>query len=148
MLRGTHLSAPRAAARACRLVVAGGAAATIVLAPSPASAANVTRASGPLTATLTASTHTPKINVDMTIAVTATLNGKPAHSTIIYQYLFAGAVVSTRYPCKGKACTFTGHYRDTLTFPPASVGTALTLQVVVKAAGRTVKLSWAITSHK
>jgi hypothetical protein len=44
--------------------------------------------------------------VPMSIKVTATLKGKPAHATLIYQYLYGGAVVSTRYPCNYKACSF------------------------------------------
>jgi hypothetical protein len=107
----------------------------------------VTRTSGPLSATLTASPHTPKINVPMSIKVTATLDGRPAQATLIYQYLYGGAVVSTRYPCNNRACRFTGHCSDNLTFPATSLGMPPTLQVVVKAAGHTVKLDSAITAH-
>jgi hypothetical protein len=124
------------------LAVAATTAAVLALAGTAAAASVVTRSSGPLSATLTASTHTPKIKV------TATLNGKPARATLIYQYLYGGAVVSTRYPCNNKACTFTGHYSDKLTFPATSLGEPLTLQVVVKASGHTVKLDSSITSHK
>jgi hypothetical protein len=130
------------------LAVAATIAAVLALAAPAAAASVVTRSSGPLSATLTASTHTPKINVPMSIKVTATLNGKPARATLIYQYLYGGAVVSTRYPCNNKACTFTGHYSDNLTFPATSLGEPLTLQVVVKASGHTVKLDSSITSHR
>jgi hypothetical protein len=143
------LPGPRVtAASAARLAVAGTIAAALAFAGSAAAATAATRTSGPLSATLTVSTHTPKINVPMSIKVTATLKGKPAHATLIYQYLYGGAVVSTRYPCNNKACTFTGHYSDKLTFPATSLGEPLTLQVVVKASGHTVKLDSSITSHR
>jgi len=142
-------AATRARARR-RLLVAGAAAAfALALAAAPVLAASIVkRSAGPLFATLTASTHAPKIGVAMTIKVTATLNGKPAHAALTYQYLFGDVVVSTRYPCNGKACSFTGRYSDRLTFPATSLGTPLTLQVVVKAAGHTVKLGWSVTSNK
>jgi len=119
----------------------------LVAAAPAAATGGVTRASGPLSATLTVSTHTPKIGVAMSITVIATLHGKPAHASLIYQYLYGGVVVSTRYPCSGKACTFTGRYGDELTFPESSLGQPLTLQVVVKASGHTVKLDASITSR-
>jgi hypothetical protein len=131
-----------------RLAAAGTITAVLAFAGTAIAASGVTRTSGPLSGTLTASTHTPKVNVPMSITVTATLKGKPAHATLIYQYLYGGAVVSTRYPCNNKACSFTGHYSDKLTFPATSLGEPLTLQVVVKALGHTVKLDSAITSHK
>jgi hypothetical protein len=84
----------------------------------------------------------------MTIKVAATLKGKPVHATVFYRYLYGGTVVSTRYPCNNKACSFTGHYSDRLIFPAASLGQPLTLRVVIKAGGRTVNLDSSITSHK
>jgi hypothetical protein len=104
--------------------------------------------SGPLTATLKPSTHTPKINVNWPITVTATLKGKPAHATAEYEFLFAGQVVGTQYPYNNKHFSFTGHYHDDLVFPAPSVGQPLTLRVVIKASGRTVNLNWAVTSHR
>ena len=116
--------------------------------PALAAAATTSQSSGPLKATFTASTHSPKINQKMPITVTATLNGKPAHATAVYQFLFGGAVVNTQYPYGNKHFSFTGHYRDNLVFPAESVGEPLTLRVVIKASGHTVNLSWSITSHK
>jgi len=105
--------------------------------------------SGPLVATLTPSTHTPKINTLMPISVTATLNGKPAHATAAYQFLYGGAVVApTQYPYNNKHFSFTGHFSDKLNFPASSLGFTLTLRVVIKAAGHTVNLPCSITSHK
>lgn len=124
------------------------AAALMLIAVSPAAAATVKGSSGALKATLTASTHKPKVNEKVPITVTATLSGKPVHATAVYQFVYAGSVVSTQYPNYNKHFSFTGHFADTLVFPPASVGQPLTLRVVVKASGRAVNLNWPITSHK
>ncbi len=71
----------------------------IGLATAVAFAATVVKqTSGPLTATLAPSTHTPKINKNWPITVTATVKGKPAHATAAYEFLFAGMVVQHRVP--------------------------------------------------
>ena len=137
--------------RAMRLTIGGLAAGAVAIgATSIAAAAAVIRgSSGPLAATLTPSTHTPKINTLMPISVTATLNGKPAHATAAYQFLYGGAVVApTQYPYNNKHFSFTGHFSDKLNFPASSLGFTLTLRVVIKAAGHTVNLPCSITSHK
>jgi hypothetical protein len=103
--------------------------------------------SGPLTATLAPSTHTPKINKNWPITVTATLSAKPAHATAAYEFLFGGIVVQTTYPRNNKHFSFTGRFSDNLVFPPASIGEPLTLRVVIRASGHTVNLSWAVTPH-
>ena len=130
----------------CRRVAAL-AACTVVTASAAASPALVKASSGPLSATLLPSTHTPKVNVKWPITVTATLSGKPAHATAIYEFLFGGAVVSTQYVKSNKNFSFTGHFSDKLLFPPDSAGEPLTLRVVIRAAGHTVNLNWSITSH-
>ena len=128
------------------------AAAMLWVAPAAASAATPTlmkRASGPLAVTMKPPpTHQPKVNTNVWITVTATLNGKPAHATAKYQFLFAGAVISTQYPRYDKHFTFTGRFTDNLVFPAQSVGEPLTLRVVIAAGGRTVNLDWAITPKK
>ena len=134
-----------------RLTIGGLAAGAVAIgATSIAAAAEVIKgSSGPLAATLTPSTHTPKINTLMPISVTATLNGKPAHATAAYQFLYGGAVVApTQYPYNNKHFSFTGHFSDKLNFPASSLGFTLTLRVVIKAAGHTVNLPCSITSHK
>ena len=123
------------------VALAAGSVAAAALAP-------VKGSSGPLKATLTGSTHAPKVNQKVPITVAATLNGKPAHATAVYKFLFGGAVVSTQYPYNNKHFSFTGHFSDNLVFPPSSVGEPLTLRVVIKASGHTVNLNWPITSHK
>jgi hypothetical protein len=104
--------------------------------------------SGPLKATLLPSSHTPKVNKKWPIVVTATLNGKPAHATARYQFLFLGTVVSTQYPNNNKHFSFTGHFSDTLVFTPPAAGEPLTLRVVIAAAGHTVNLNWSVTPHR
>jgi hypothetical protein len=123
--------------------------AAVGLATTGAFAATVVKgSSGPLTATLVPSTHTPKINKNWPITVTATLSGKPAHASAVYQFLFAGVVVATMYPYNNKRYTFTGHFSDNLVFPPPSVGEPLTVRVVIKASAHTVNLNWSVTPHK
>ena len=135
-----------------RLTIGGliaGAVATAATSTAAAAATVIKGSSGPLVATLTPSTHTPKINTLVPITVAATLNGKPAHATAAYQFLYGGAVVApTQYPRNNKHFSFTGHFSDTLNFPASSVGFTLTLRVVIKAAGRTVNLPCSITSHR
>ena len=122
-------------------------AAILGTASAAASSALVKASSGPLSATLLPSAHTPKVNVKWPITVTATLSGKPAHATAFYEFLFGGAVVSTQYVRNNKHFSFTGHFSDTLLFTPDSAGEPLTLSVVIKAAGHTVDLNWSIKSH-
>jgi hypothetical protein len=104
--------------------------------------------SGPLVATMVPSTHYPKINAKWPLTVSATLSGKPARASAVYEFLFGGVVVSTQYPRKNKHFMFDGHFSDTLPWPPASNLQQLTLQVVVKAGGHTVNLDWAVTPGK
>ena len=131
---------------ACLLAVALGAC-VFAAASAAASPPLVKATSGTLSATLLPGSHAPKVNVKYPITVTATLSGKPAHATAIYEFLFGGSIVSTQYVKNNKHFSFTGHYSDTLLFPADSAGEPLTLRVVIRAAGRTVNLNWSITSH-
>jgi hypothetical protein len=100
--------------------------------------------SGPLKASMVPSTHTPQVNANWPLSVTATLSGKPAHASAAYEFLFGGAVVSTQYPRSNKHFTFAGHFSDLLVFPPPSKGEPLTLRVVIADEGHTVNLDWSI----
>ncbi len=106
--------------------------------------------SGPLSVTLTPPpTHTPKINTNIPIAVSATLSGKPVRgATAKYVFLFAGIPVSTQYPRFNKHFTFNGSFKDNLVFPPDSAGEPLTLHFVIGAGGHSVTFSWAITAKQ
>jgi hypothetical protein len=131
-----------------RSLVAGVLSLGLAVAATGAGAATLVKASsGPLSATLAPSTHTPKVNAKWPIVVTATLSGKPAHATAVYEFLYDGAVVGTGYVKNNKHFSFTGHFSDSLVFPPSSDGEPLTLSVVISSAGHTVKLDWSIKSH-
>jgi hypothetical protein len=124
--------------------------ATVVVAlalPAAAQATTVRGKSGPLSASMVPSTHHPTIKQKWPLSVTATLNGKPAHATATYEFLFNGLVVSTQYPRNNKHFSFTGSFNDKLgPFGPSSQGQPLTLRVVIADGGHTVKLDWAITT--
>ena len=137
--------------RASRIVFGCLTAALAALAPASALAGTPTlnASSGPLKATMKPPpTHQPKVNTNVWITVTATLSGKPAHATAKYEFLFAGAVVSTQYPRFNPHFSFTGHFTDNLVFPPSAVGEPLTLRVVIKAGSRAVHFDWPIMAHK
>jgi len=84
-----------------------------------AQAATVKGSSGTLEASMIPSTHHTKVNANWPLKVTATLAGKPAHATAVYEFLFAGSIVSTQYPRFKKHFSFTGHFSDDLVFPGA-----------------------------
>jgi hypothetical protein len=134
--------------RSARLGSAGLAAAVLLLAATAsADAVTVAGKSGPLSASMVPGTHHPKDTGQMSLKVTATLDGKPAHATAVYEFLYYGAIVSTQYPRYNKHFTFTGHFSDELgPFGAASKGEPLTLRVVIAADGHTVDLDWAITT--
>jgi len=137
--------------RILRSASAGLGAALAALVPVAADASGsklVTASSGPLRATLTPPARTPKINTKVPLRVTATLHGKPAHATALYEFVFAGMVVSTQNPYGKKPYAFTGHFRDTLDFPAQAAGQPLTFRVVVKAGGHTVNLNSPVTPRR
>ena len=140
MLRARSIGAVCLAGAVIALTATGAGAATKLLKAS----------SGPLTVTLSPpATHTPKINTNVWITVTATVTGKPAsNATAYYQFLYGGTVVSTQYVRNNKNFKFTGHFRDNLVFPASAVGQPLTLRIIVKAGGRMVHFDWPITAHK
>lgn len=108
-------------------------------------------------ATLEAPNHSPKgggTNWDIT--VTAKSNaGKPLRATARYEFYFNGQRVSTQYPNPGhpkggtRPYAFTGRYQDTILWPPASVGHALTFRVVVAVVGKgSQNLDWKVRVHR
>ena len=125
--------------------------AALAVLPAAAVATTVLHAhSGPLSVTFTPPpTHTPKINTNIPIAVSATLSGKPVRgATAKYVFLFSGIPVSTQYPRFNKHFTFNGSFKDTLVFPASAVGQPLTVRFVIGAAGHTVSFNWAITAKQ
>ncbi len=77
------------------------------------------------------------------MTVNATLNGKPAHATAFYQFLYKGTVENTQYPFSSTSknpgphphvWSFTGGFTDN-TFGPfgaLAVGLPLNIRAVVK----------------
>jgi hypothetical protein len=98
--------------------------------------------------TLSAPTHQPKVNVPWPLTVTVTdTNGRPHAATLTVVVLFGGAQVGKID--NGAVYHFVGSWREKkgneITWPAASRGQPLTLQVIVKAQGMTVRKNWAIT---
>ena len=109
-------------------------------------------AATPFVATLKATTHNPKADAAWPITVTVrSHSGKSLRATAIYQFVYNGQVVATRYPspkadlhskcnqegtCRHSAYPFTGRLRDpTVTWPARSAGIALKFRVVIKVQG-------------
>jgi hypothetical protein len=91
-------------------------------------------------ATLSAPTHTPKLNAKWFYVVRATNGaGKPVKATITIQLVdpFGGVHVvqfgDTMKPIVNRP--FTSTFRDFIRFPPESQGFKLTVRVTVKALG-------------
>ena len=128
-------------------------AAVLVLATG-ASASTTTYKDGPLTATFTAGSHRPNCKQRWPITVTASLNGKPAHASAFYQFMYGGQVVAKRYPFaatprnrQNRIWYFFGRFTDN-TFGPfgaLAVGQPLTVRAVVQAGRYTAYPSYAVT---
>jgi hypothetical protein len=119
-----------------------------------ASASTASYKDGPLTATFTAGTHHPSCKQKWPVSVTASLDGKPAHATAFYQFMYNGQVVAKRYPYaatprnrQNRIWHFFGHFTDN-TFGPfgaLSVGQPLTVRAVVQAGRYTAYPSYSVT---
>jgi len=92
-----------------------------------------------LSATFSATTHTPKVNAKWFYSVRVSRGGKPVRATITSQIVDPyGGVHPVPFGC----CTrnvlnhpFTGVFRDYAQFPPESQGFKLTFRVTVRALG-------------
>jgi hypothetical protein len=119
-----------------------------------ASAATSTYKDGALTATFTAGTHHPNCKQKWPITVTASLNGKPAHASAFYQFMYGGQVVARRYPFaatprnrQNRIWHFFRRFTDN-TFGPfgaLAVGQHLTIRAVVQAGRYTAYPSYWVT---
>ena len=108
-----------------------------------AALAAATLAASPLKATLTAPSHTPKVNAHWNFVVRATSGGKPVKARLTAQIVdpIGGVHYVERGPTtqKIKNWPFTGVYRDYIIWPSSSRGIPLTLRLtVVAGAGRKV----------
>jgi len=105
----------------------------------------------PLSATLTAPGHTPKINTHWNYVVRATRGGKPVAATLTAQIIDP---IGGRHPVKFGANTktitnwpFKGVFRDYIIWPASSRGVPLKLRLVVRAGGGTRVIMYAVISH-
>lgn len=121
-----------------------------LLAAAAALAGTTTKRDGPLTATFTAGSQHPNCKQLWPVKVTATFNGKPAHATAYYEWLFGGVVIhrenvfyGTKYNRHNTLYHFTGSFDDT-TFGPwgsDSVGHWIEVEAVVQV-GRYKATPW------
>jgi hypothetical protein len=102
----------------------------------------------PFHLTLTAPTHTPKVNARWSYSVRASdRSGKPLHARITAQVVDPfGGVHPVEY---GNSTTktvtnrpFTGTFRDFVQWPPESKGFRLTFRVTVTSAGKAVRVTY------
>ena len=103
-------------------------------------------------ATLTASTHTPKVNAKWLYSVRVTdAHGKPIKATVTSQVIDPlGGVNPVEFGCCKRFVInhpFTGVFRDYVKFPPESRGYRLTFRVIVKALGGRRTLTYWVTSR-
>jgi hypothetical protein len=113
---------------------------------APAGSAGVVAA---IQVTISAPTHSPKVNVDWPVRITASSAGKPVSGTLTMLVLFGGQPVGKID--NGAVYHFHGSWQERpgnqITWPAAARGEPLTFEVVVKADGATVRKTWAISVH-
>jgi hypothetical protein len=117
---------------------------SLALAPAAAAA--------PFGATLTAGTHTPKVNAKWYYALRAVdSSGRPVRATITTQIVDPfGGVHAVEFGDTHKLVTafpFTGVFRDFIRFPADSKGFKLTVRFTVRAKGAKVVLSYWIKAR-
>jgi hypothetical protein len=100
-------------------------------------------------ASLTATTHTPKVNVHWPYSVGLTRDGKPAAGRITAQIVDpVGGVHPVQFGRNTKNVTnwrFIGVFRDYVIWPPSSRGVPLRFRVTVTATGFRKVLSYTVT---
>jgi hypothetical protein len=103
----------------------------------------------PLTATLTAPTHAPKIKTRWYYTVRATLAGKPAAVKLTAQIVDPiGGSHPVQFGSSTKNITnwpFRGRFRDSIIWPGSSRGIPLKLRVIVKVGGTKSTITYAVT---
>ncbi|MGC9221050.1 MAG: hypothetical protein ACP5H2_06820 [Solirubrobacteraceae bacterium] len=88
--------------------------------------------------------HTPIINRKWPLEIDVTKGRDKLSGTVKYQFLFSGSVVSTQKGHRFK----NGVYKDTMKFPPDSLGEPLTLRILVTTRYGTEHVDWKVTSKK
>jgi hypothetical protein len=116
-------------------------------APTTTSSGRSPSSSASVKATLTGQNHDPVIKKHWTYTVTvADVHGHPLSGTTDTGFAFQGNVVGHEKPRYHTIKD--GHLRDTIEFPPDSVGVPLELHVVVHTKLGSVTLEWPVTSKK
>jgi hypothetical protein len=106
--------------------------------------ATTTPAKLPFKAVISAPSHHPVMNRNWPITVTVSnLSGKPIAATLQMNVLLGSVQVGQID--NGKIYHFVGRHHENIVWPQQAVGNALTLQAVVKANGKTMKLPWAVS---
>ncbi len=106
----------------------------------------------PTTVTVTAPTHTPKINTRWYYTVRATQAGKPAAGRLTAQIVDPiGGSHPVQFGTSTKNITnwaFTGRFRDFIIWPASSRGIPLRLRVVVKVGAAKRTVSYPVTPQR
>jgi len=102
----------------------------------------IAAAAASFTAVLHAPNHTPIENKAWPITVVVTKGQTKLSGDVNYEFLFSGTLVSHQ-----PGHTFkNGLFKDTLTFPGAAIGKALTLRIVVTTKYGTRDINWSVTT--
>lgn len=112
---------------------------TVIVAPATPTSLLVSGTAGGVTATLHASTHTPKVNRPWPLHFTVTRGGALVKAVVEYEYLFGGQVVAHR-----SHYIFTGHFSDVFRWPSTAVGYPLTFRAVITSKGATINLDYPV----
>jgi hypothetical protein len=106
-------------------------------------------AAAPVTATVTAPTHTPRINTHWYYTVRVTQGGKPSLGRLTAQIVDPiGGLHPVQFGSAAKPITslpFRGVLRDFIVWPASARGIPLRLRVVVTIAGVKHTISFAVT---
>lgn len=92
-----------------------------------------------VTASMHPANHHPKVKAPWPISFTVTRDGRPAHASVRYEYLFAGQVVARR-----SHYTFTGRFSDVFHWPATAVGYPLTFRAVIVSGGVSINLDYPV----
>ena len=99
----------------------------------------VTATAGGVSATMHASSHSPKVNVPWPVSFVVTRAGAPVRAKVEYEYLFGGNVVAKR-----SNYSFDGRFDDQFIWPGSAVGYPLTFRAVISAGAQTLFLDYPV----
>ena len=103
-------------------------------------AGQVTASAAGVTASMRATTHTPRVGVPWPLHfLVSGPAGAAQPASVSYEFLFAGQVVAHR-----SHYLFRGRFSDTVLWPASAVGYPLTFRAVVRAAASTLNLDYQV----